>query len=372
MNKIKQYAVIGVFFLFICGFSIAHFILPDNKFSAEERKNLTQVPTLTWEAIRTGDYFAEGETYLLDQFPLRSQFLDAKRFLDKNVFLMDSTGGYANVGDHLTDLKPSQTLKEDQVQHAVNIFNKIISAHPESSRVFFSIIPDKNYYLTQLTGQPYLDYEKLQEIADGIQGEKISVDHLLSLEDYYYTDSHWKQEEIIPVAEALCDAMDVPVPDSGKYYATTLEGFKGIYFHLAGTDPEAEELVYLRSDAIDNAVVSHLTNNMQTEKIEMYTEEKIDKEFSDSYDVYLNGPESMITIENPNATTSKHLIMIRDSFGSALAPLLVDSYAKITILDLRYLKSTYFSAAKVDFTDADLLFLCSTTMLNNARNLGLQ
>ena len=372
MEKIKQYTVIGMFFLFICGFSLVHFLLPDKGFSAEERKNLTQAPTLTWETIRTGDYFAEAEAYLLDQFPLRSQFLDAKRFLDKNIFLMDSTGGYANVGEHLTDLKPSQTLKEDQVQHAVKTFNKIIGSHPELAQVYFSIVPDKNYYLTQLTNQPYLDYDALMALTDEIQGTKIPIDHLLTLEDYYRTDSHWRQERIIPIAEALCEAMGVPVPDSGNYHATTLEGFKGIYFHLAGTDPEPEDLIYLRSEAIDNAVVSHLTNAMETEKLDMYTEEKIDKEFSDSYDVYLNGPESMITIENPNATTDKHLIMIRDSFGSALAPLMVDSYAKITILDLRYLKSTYFSAAKVDFTDADLLFLCSTTMLNNARNVGLQ
>ncbi len=372
MEKVKQYTVIGVFFLFLCGFSIVHFLLPDKSFSAEERKNLTQAPTLTWETIRTGDYFAEAESYLLDQFPLRSQFLDAKRFLDKNIFLMDSTGGYANVGEHLTDLKPSQTLEEDQVQHGVNMFNKIIDAHPEVNQVFYSIVPDKNYFLTQATNQPYLDYDKLLEIAGGIQGQQISIEHLLTLDDYYRTDSHWRQERIVPVAEALCEAMGVPVPDSSNYHATTLEGFKGIYFHLAGTDPEPEELIYLRSEAIDNALVSHLTNTMKTEPIEMYTEENIHKEFTDSYDVYLNGPESMITIENPNATTQKHLIIIRDSFGSALAPLLVDSYAKITILDLRYLKSNYFSAAKVDFTDADLLFLCSTTMLNNAKVLGLQ
>ncbi len=369
MEKFKQYAVIGVFFLFVCGFSLVHFLLPDKDFSPDERKTLTQAPTLTWEAIRTGDYFADAETYLLDQFPLRARFLDAKRVLDKNIFLMDSSSGYASVGDHLTQLSP--TLNEDQAEHAVKLFNKIIASYPEMNNVYYTIIPDKNYFLTQLNNQPSLDYDRLFQIAEGLQGTKIDITHLLSLDDFYYTDSHWRQERIIPVAEALCEAMGVTAADSGSYHATTLNGFKGIYYTLTESPPDPEQLIYLRNEAIDQATVTRLNTSLKTEKMEMYTEENIDKEFVDSYDVFLDGPESMITIENPNATSSKHLIMIRDSFGSALAPLLVDSYAKITILDLRYLKSAYFGAAGVDFTDADVLFLCSTTMLNNAKNLGL-
>ena len=369
MERMKQYAVIGVFFLLICGFSVTHFLLPDKDFSPEERKTLTQAPTLTWDAIRTGDYFADAEAYLLDQFPLRPQFLNTKRILDKNIFLMDSSSGYASVGDHLTQLTP--TLHEDQAEHAVKLFNKIINSHPELNQVYYSIIPDKNYFLSQLNNQPSLDYDKLFQITEGIQGEKIDITHLLSLDDFYYTDSHWRQERIIPVAEALCHAMGVSPADSGSYHATTLDGFKGIYYTLTESPPEPEQLIYLRNDAIDHAEVKRLNNSLKIEKMEMYTPENIDKEFADPYDVYLDGPESMITIENPNATSSKHLIMIRDSFGSALAPLLVDSYTKITILDLRYLKSAYFSTAGVDFTDADVLFLCSTTMMNNAKALSL-
>lgn len=369
MEKCKHYAVIGVFFLFICGFSVFHFLLPDKDFSPDERKTLTQAPALTWESVRTGDYFADAESYLLDQFPLRPYFLDAKRVLDKNIFLMDSSSGYASVGEHLTQLSP--TLNEDQVAHAVKLFNKIIAAHPEANQVFYAVVPDKNYYLSQLNNQPSLDYEKLLQMADEIQGQKIHISHLLTLEDYYRTDSHWRQERIIPVAEALCHAMGVIPADSSAYSATTLEGFKGVYYTLTESPPPPETLIYLRNHAIDNATVTRLNMSLQIEQMEMYTEENIDKEFVDSYDVYLDGPESVITIENPNATSSKHLIMIRDSFGSSLAPLLVDSYAKITILDLRYLKSSLFSTVGLDFTDADILFLCSTTTLNNAKTMGL-
>ena len=369
MEKFKQYAVIAVFFLFLCGFAIAHFILPDKDFSPSERKPLEQAPELTVDSILSGDYFLDAENYLLDQFPLRAQFLDAKRILDKNIFLMNSSSGYASVGEHLTQLSP--TLNEDQAEHAVKLFNKILAQYPDFNKAYYTVVPDKNYFLTQINNQPSLDYDRLFQIADGIQAEKIEIKHLLTLEDFYRTDSHWRQERILPVAEALCLAMGVQPADGDSYRTTTLQGFKGIYYTLTENPPEPEELIYLRNDAIDNAIVERLGNNMKTEEMTVYNEENFNKEFTDSYDVFLDGPESMITIENPNATSDKHLIMIRDSFGSSLAPLLIDSYAKITILDLRYLKSNYFSAVGVDFTDADVLFLCSTTMINNAKTLGL-
>ncbi|MBQ7871482.1 MAG: hypothetical protein IJ357_05025, partial [Oscillospiraceae bacterium] len=60
----------------------------------------------------------------------------------------------------------------------------------------------------------------------------------------------------------------------------------------------------------------------------------------------------------------RHLILFRDSFGSSLAPLLLDSYGKITLVDLRYVSSALLDGL-VDFTDADVLFLYSTTLLNS-------
>ena len=369
MEKIKQYAVIGVFFLFLCGFSVVHFLLPDKDFSPEERKPLAQAPTLTWDTIRTGDFFSEAETYLLDQFPLRNRFLDTKRVLDKNIFMMSGSSGYASVGKHLTQVTP--TLNEDQVEHAVKIFNKIIATYPKINNVYYAVVPDKNYFLTQIKDQPSLDYDRLFQIAEGIQGEKIDITSLLSLDDYYYTDNHWRQERILPVAEALCNAMGVKPASSDSYHATTLEGFKGMYYTLTESPPEPEELIYLRNDAIDHATVKRLNDALKIEKMDMYTEENLDKERTDAYDVYLDGPESMITIENPNASSDKHLILIRDSFGSSLAPLLVDSYAKITVLDLRYLKFSMFSAVGIDFTHADVLFLFSTSTLNNAKALSI-
>lgn len=63
------------------------------------------------------------------------------------------------------------------------------------------------------------------------------------------------------------------------------------------------------------------------------------KNLKDKYDIYLSGPTSLISIENPNADNDKELLLFKDSFGSSIAPLLIEHYRKITLIDLRYINS---------------------------------
>lgn len=79
---------------------------------------------------------------------------------------------------------------------------------------------------------------------------------------------------------------------------------------------------------------------------------------NDPYELFLSGSISLLSIENPNAETDRELIVFRDSFGSSLAPLLAEGYAKITLADIRYLPSSQMGKL-LDFTDTDVLFLYS-------------
>ena len=83
------------------------------------------------------------------------------------------------------------------------------------------------------------------------------------------------------------------------------------------------------------------------------------------YNIFLNGPSSLINITNPAATNEKELILFRDSFASSLAPLLLPFYKKITLIDLRYVKMDYV-ANLVDFQNKDVLFIYSPLIINNS------
>ena len=81
--------------------------------------------------------------------------------------------------------------------------------------------------------------------------------------------------------------------------------------------------------------------------------------------MFLSGSKSLLTIENPNASTDKELIVFRDSFGSSIAPLFAEGYAKITLVDIRYISPNMLGRF-IEFTNQDVLFLYSTSVLNNS------
>ena len=88
----------------------------------------------------------------------------------------------------------------------------------------------------------------------------------------------------------------------------------------------------------------------------------------DPYALFLSGSKSLLTIENPRATTDRALILFRDSFGSSLAPLLVDGYAKITLVDIRYISPALLDRF-IAFDDQDVLFLYSVSILNSSETI---
>ena len=55
--------------------------------------------------------------------------------------------------------------------------------------------------------------------------------------------------------------------------------------------------------------------------------------------------------------------MFRDSFGSSIAPLFMENYNKITLIDLRYISSDILNNY-IKFENQDVLFLYSVVILN--------
>ena len=130
----------------------------------------------------------------------------------------------------------------------------------------------------------------------------------------------------------------------------------------------------LRSDVLDNCLVSYDgaeavkgVYDWDRSKVELVAKPNGGYNvYGDMYEVFLSKESGKIVIENPNATTDKELVVFRDSFGRSFIPLLVQDYAKVTILDTRWIAGgTYMLNNHITFENQDVLFLYSALVLNS-------
>ena len=346
------------------GFSVLCWVTPQKEYSVTERRKLASFPELSLETLADGSFMTDFEKYTLDQFPFRDKFRTMKSWVSESVLRKSDNNDIYIAEGHA--VKMEYPLKEDSLGHALEKFEKIYEQYlkESGSEIYLSVIPDKNYYMAEESGHLSMDYERLfEQMQEGMPyAEFIAVHDLLSAEDYYKTDVHWRQEKITDVAERLAEVMGAEL--IGQYEEKTLENdFYGVYFGQSALNLPGEKLHYLTNDGLERCTVFNYENNQTTG---IYHLEKADG--NDPYEIFLSGPVSLLTIENPMTKSEKELIVFRDSFGSSLIPLLAEGYQKTTLVDIRYTQSDFLPNF-VDFTGKDVLFLYSTVVLNNSETL---
>lgn len=358
-KKISTIQVCIVAALFF-GISLLVWLKPDGDFSQTERRKLKQFPKLDMQEVWSGRFMENFEGYATDQFPFRDGFRSVKAVSQLYIYgQSDNNGVYVKDG-HIA--KIDYPLYEKALQSAVRKYDSIYRKYIEGTNasVYHSVIPDKSFFLSQANGYPSYDYNEMTVfLQDNLkQMEYIDITDLLSAEDFYYTDTHWRQECIKDVAGRLGEKMGVLLTDD-YVQVESKESFYGVYYGQLGLPMEADRIIYLEhEDFAECTIINHETGK----EIPMYDLAKA--KGRDAYEMFLSGSLSVITIENPNASTEKELVMFRDSFGSSLAPLFVEAYAKITIIDARYINEAMIGNF-VTFDEQDVLFIHSTGVINN-------
>lgn len=334
---------------------------PAKTMSDSERRPLAQRPVISLESLSGGNFMTDFEKYALDQFPLRDGFRTLKSLFHQYVL-----GHRDNNGIYLYDgyaAKQEYPLNLDSVSHAMGRLNHIYSKYLTDSKVYMAVIPDKGYYLAEDAGQLAMDYHKLFAAVENAMPWATHVDltESMSLEDYYRTDTHWRQERLLQTATVICEALGIPVPKSEDYSAVPLgRPFHGVYYGQSALPMEPETMYVMESGLLkDCAVYDYETGKYGS----VYDQTKLDSR--DLYDVYLSGARALLTIENPHAQIDRELIVFRDSFGSSLVPLLVQGYAKVTLVDIRYISSDLLDQY-LDFHGQDVLMMYSTLILNGS------
>ena len=339
---------------------------PKADYTYAERRQLAKMPELSVRSVLWGEFMEDFEDFSLDQFPLRDTFRKVKSLFHYNALNQSDNNGIYLVDDVVAKIE--YPLNENSVDYVVERLQWVYDTYLQDTncKVYASVVPDKGYYLAAQNGYPSMAYDAMFTQYQQALPWAAYVDLIDCLDpnDYYRTDTHWRQERIYDVAQRLLEAMDMPVPNLESYTPVTVEKpFYGVYFGQAALPMEPEEMVTLQNTRLSQCRVFDF---MTGEYTQVYNMDKL--ESPDLYDVFLSGGQPLLTIENPNAQTDRELIVFRDSFGSALAPLLVSDYSKVTLVDLRYIPADQL-VYYLTFDNQDVLFLYSTLILNNGRSL---
>lgn len=333
---------------------------PADDFSATERRNLKQFPKLSWESVSSGKFMQEFEAYTLDQFPFRDGFRSIKAFTHFFIFGQSDNNDVYMAEHYISKL--DYPLSEYAMDKAVKKFTSIYETYLEETdvKIYSAWIPDKNYFLAEKNGYPSYNYKEMYDYLNERLGFAVNIEisDTLELESYYRTDTHWKQEEILETAHCIAEGMKIHLKEAYEVFRLEVP-FYGVYYGQLALPVMPDEIVYLDNPLFDDCKI---INHESKKEIPMYDMELA--KGRDAYEMYLSGSLPVITIENPNSSTERELVIFRDSFGSSITPLFAESYRKITLLDARYLSESMIGNF-VEFTDQDVLFLYSTGVLNN-------
>lgn len=351
--KFEKYLTVALCTLFLLFFSLWCLFVPTPEYSDSERRVLADFPEISLESITTGEFAKDFEEYATDRFPLRDVFRGVKAFDTLYILQKKESDELFLKEGHISKIE--YPLNESMIEYAADLFARIREKHFPENRVYVGVIPDKNRYLDTLK----FDYTAFEDLVKEKMpyGTFLPIGDRLSLSDYYFTDSHWRQERILPLAVYMGEKMGVEIPL--EYEEKTLDiPFYGVYKGQISLPKKPDTIRFLTNETIEA---------LQVEGADAVYDRK-KAEGKDPYEFFLSGNQPLVKIKNPGKPEGKRLVVFRDSYASSLMPLLAQGYSEVTMVDLRYMNSLLLEKF-VSFENADVLFLYSTSILNHANSM---
>ena len=259
-----------------------------------------------------------------------------------------------------------ENINENAINTNINKINEISDKYLKDMNIYFTLIPNKEYYLDEQNKQQFNQIENIVTSKVNNNIKYFTIKETLELDDYYRTDMHWKQESLRSTIKKIQQELNINVENTNnKYEEKSLGDFYGQYYkEINDNNIKPDELKYLSNKVLENCTVYNLENKKE-EKI--YNLDKVN-ETKNKYDLFLSGATSISIAKNKEIDNNKKLILFRDSFGSSIAPILIENYEEIILIDIRYLNYTILEnyINFEEYKNADVLFLYNTRVINKS------
>lgn len=154
---------------------------------------------------------------------------------------------------------------------------------------------------------------------------------------YFRTDHHWTQLGAYYAYTKFCEVKGIEAKSLDQYRHAAYSGFVGSFYFNESEDPvlkNAPDTVYTYAPVSNAKMTVTDANGKKYEWpiIKDVTNYKPGVKYSG----FIAGDNPYTVIENRDITDGSSCIVVKESFGNAFVPLLVDHYQTIHIIDMRY------------------------------------
>lgn len=390
--------------LAVMGFiGLMWFLRPDT--SVIEKRTLTEFPAITWSSFWDGSFFKAVDTWYADTYPLREGLISGSQSLENHYGLRsDQIVGEALVADDIPDpdaageevqaAEPEEVLPDGTVteigemQGQIYITNNCgyglyyFTQSPADkfaatmNQIYANVKDKVNLYvmICPISAGVMLDQAVLDDM--GCSSEKDAIDYIYGKMDpgihtvsafdnlkkhnaeyiYFHTDHHWTALGAYYAYQAFCQEKGIEAHTIADYETMEFPGFLGTFCSSSNNSPALQSnpdtvVAYIPKGT--NAMTMHYTNGSVVDWFIVNDVSGYAK--SELYATFVGGDRPFSYAHNPAITDGSAVMVIKDSYGNAFIPWLVDHYEYIYWVDARYTSNTISQMVR-DYNVQDVIY----------------
>ncbi len=189
---------------------------------------------------------------------------------------------------------------------------------------------------------------------------------------YFRTDHHWTALGAYYAYVQFCTAKGITPHNLSDYEVSQFPGFLGS-FYTDGGKPDAmkndPDTVNAYHPVSATASMKYGDNENSTLTGGQVIFDESTASASLKYGTFIMGDNPFTVIENPEVSNGESCIVVKESFGNAFVPFLVDHYQTVYVVDYRYYSGSITQLAR-DKGVKDVLFVNNLSAIRGSYQMG--
>ena len=359
MKSQKLFCVL--FFVVLGLFAVLTMCLPATEFSPNENRNLAQFPELTVDTVLSGEFQQGLADFLSDQIPGREFWIRANTGIKKWLGKTEINGVYFGNDGYYFQQFTEESYDPARKAAIFALLNQF--AGKTDAKVNILMVPTPAAVLSAKlpANAPMYDADAMWESLKAATPNCGFIDLRQSFaasgeQLYYRTDHHWTNAGAYLAYTEFCKAMDLHTKSMASFGVQQVsDSFLGTIYSKTLDGSAQAEAIFAPQELPKLTVTFDGGKTSDT----VYAEEFLTQK--DQYAYFFGGNWGRVDIDT-GVDNGKSIVIIKDSFANSFVPYLLEEYAHITMLDLRYFAGNVQQT--VTDTGADeVLFLYEMTNL---------